>query len=185
MDGSYDGTQPDQKDRRAIEGEIQSTRDQKHTANATLDVMNMRKKAAEHQHEAAAFFKKYRGEEATAVKLIQKANKVRRQSEEYIQKSKEFETRAAEMEAQFGMNTGARLEKLRIKKAKFVEKAAKMKMKSAGKQEKAAKLEQKAAEHTARSKEFLEKSKLNESEAKGYHDRADALQKAIGEQMMH
>ena len=185
MDGSYDGSQPGQKDRRAIESEIQSTRDQKHTANATVDVMNMRKKAAEHQHEAASFYKKYRNEEATAVKLVQKANKARRNSEEYVQESKEFETKAAEMEAQFGMYTGAKLEKMRIKKAKFVEKSAKMKMKSAGKQEKAAKLEQKASEHTARSKEFLEKSKLNESEAKGYHDRADALEKAIGEQMMH
>jgi hypothetical protein len=72
MDGTYGGSQPEQKDRRAIEGEIQVTRDQKHTANATLDVMNMRKKAAEHQHEAAVFFKKYRNEEAAAVKLIQK-----------------------------------------------------------------------------------------------------------------
>ena len=185
MAGTYGGTQPDQRDRRAIEGEIQSTRDQKHTANATLDVVNMRKKAAEHQHEAAAFFKKYRNEEATAVKLIQKANKMRRHTEEYTQKSKEYETLAAEMEAQFGMHTGAKLEKLRIKKAKYIEKSAKMKMKSAGKLAKAAKFEQKAAEHTAKSKEFLEKSKLNESEAKGYHDRADALEKAIGEQMMH
>lgn len=185
MDGSYDGSQPDQKGRHDIEKEIQATRDQKHTANATIDVVNMRKKAAEHQHEAAVLYKKYRNEEATAVKLIQKGHKMRRHSEEYIQMSKEYEVKAAELEAQFGMHSGPKLEKLRIKKAKFIEKSAKMKMKSAAKMAKAAKYDQKAAERTAKSKEFIEKSKQNESEAKGYHDRADALEKAIGDQMMH
>jgi hypothetical protein len=168
-------------DKAQIEREIQSTRDHKHTVNATLDVTNLRKKAAEHAQEAAVYFRKYRKEEAIAVKLTQKGHKVRRHAEEYIQKSKDFDMKAAEMESQLGMNMDpARMEKIRIKRAKYVEKSAKMKQKAAGKQSKGAKLDHAAVEHTARSKELLEKSKLNESEAKAYHDRADQLEKAIG-----
>lgn len=174
--------QPGSPDKAQIERDIQSTRDHKHTINATLDVTNLRKKAAEHAHEAAALFRKYRKEESAAVKLTQKGHKVRRVSEEYQQKAKDFETKAAELEAQLGMYSGdpSKVEKMRIKRAKFIEKSAKMKQKAAGKMSKGAKLDHAAVEHTARSKELLEKSKLNEAEAKAYHDRADQLEKAIG-----
>jgi hypothetical protein len=184
VDGTYGNSgQPGNPDKAQIERDIQSTRDHKHTVNATLDVTNLRKKAAEHAQEAAAFFRKYRKEESIAVKLTQKGHKVRRHAEEYLQKAKDFETKAAEVEAQLGMYNSdpAKTEKMRIKRAKFIEKSAKMKQKAANKQAKGAKLDHAAVEHTAKSKELLEKSKLNEAEAKAYHDRADQLEKAIGQ----
>jgi hypothetical protein len=168
-------------DKARIEQEIQSTRDHKHTVNATLDVTSLRKKAAEHTQEAASFFRKYRKEEAIAMKLTQKGHKVRRHAEEYIQKSKDFDTKAAEVEAQTSLHTDpAKVGKLRVKRSNLITKSAKMKQKAAAKQSKGAKLDHAAVEHTAKSKELLEKSKLNEAEAKAYHDRADQLEKAIG-----
>jgi hypothetical protein len=183
LDGTYGGTQQGQG-RSAAESEVQSARDQKHLVNAHMDVMNLRKKAAEHQHEAAILLRKYRKEESISVKLNQKASKLRRHAQEYIQDAKEFESRAAELESQFHLYQDAKLEKMRIKRAKYIEKSAKMKMKAAGKASKAARLDQKATEHTAISKEFLEKSKLNDAEAKAYHDRAESLEKAIGQQQI-
>ncbi|MFH0816529.1 MAG: hypothetical protein V1934_06920 [Methanobacteriota archaeon] len=182
MDGTYGSSgQPANPDKAQIEREIQSTRDHKHTVNATLDVTSLRKKAAEHANEAAAFFRKYRKEESIAMKLTQKGHKVRRQADEYIQKSKDFDTKASEMEAMTSQQTDpAKVGKMRVKRSKLIEKSAKMKQKAAAKQSKGAKLDHAAVEHTAKSKELLEKSKLNEAEAKAYHDRADQLEKAIG-----
>jgi hypothetical protein len=182
LDGTYGNPgQPASPEKAQIERDIQNTRDHKHTVDATLDVTNLRKKAAEHQQLAATFFRKYRREEAIAVKITQKGHKYRRVVEEFIQKSKDFETKAAETEAQYGLHQDpAKVEKLRILRAKLIEKSARMKQKAAAYQMKGAKLDHAAVEHTARSKELLEKSKLNEAEAKAYHDRADQLEKAIG-----
>jgi len=172
-----DGTGTPQYDEhgKKLEDDISQTRSDKRSAQFEHDTLKLRQDAANHQAEAAAFYKKYRKEEAISAKLKMKADAARRKAEQLVEKSKLQESKAAEIDAQIGLFEPSKQEKMKYKSAKHIQKSAKLKQNAADKQAKAAKLEQKAAAHRTKSKEFLELSKVHEAEAHNFTKRADAL----------
>jgi uncharacterized phage infection (PIP) family protein YhgE len=176
------GQDQPQEQERDIEKEISDTRREKQHAAEIHDITIIRQKAAKHASEAAKLFKKYRGEEAAMVKYTEAANKARRVSEKYEQKSKDATSKADEKQADVQYVEGAKAEKLRVKVAKLHAKAAKLHARSIEYQSKAAKLTAKAAAKREKAKALLEQSKTHEAEASAHNKRADKLQKAMAGQ---
>lgn len=164
-------------DRKDVEEEIKEARAAKRTAESRHDVTILRQRAAEDAAKAARYYGKYRAEEAAEVKFTQNAAKARRKAESLIQKSKEMETKAADLQAMQGGLSGKKLEKNKVKVAKFKQRAAKLISKSSSNTARAAKYDQKALAKRTKAKEYLEKSKIHEAESKGYNERADRLEK--------
>lgn len=171
--------QPAQEQERDIEQEITDTRRDKQHAAEVYDITIIRQKAAKHSADAAKLFKKHRSEEADMVKYNEAANKARRKSEHFEQKSKDATAKADEKQADVQYLEGAKAEKMRVKVAKLHEKAAKLHAKSINFQARAAKYTAKSAAKREKAKALLEQSKTHEAEAAALNKRADKLQKAM------
>lgn len=161
-----------------IEDQIRRTRQDKMRAAGYHDVTRLRQKGAEHRAEAAKFFKKYRAEEADMVKYQQYANKARRKSEGYMEKSKDALAKADDKQADLEYLEGGKAERGRVKVAKMKAKSAKCMSKASKWQAKGAKATQKAAAKRQKANAFLEKSKTHEAEALNFRKRADNLERA-------
>jgi len=160
-----------------IEDQIRRTRHDKMRAAEYHDVTRLRQKGAEHRADAAKFFKKYRAEEADMVKYQQYANKARRKSEGFMEKSKDALAKADEKQSDLEYLEGGKAERGRVKVAKLKAKSAKCMSKASKWQAKGAKATQKAAAKRQKANALLEKSKTHEAEALNFKRRADKLER--------
>lgn len=173
---------PKEKTDEEKEGQIRAARTSRAQAEAYHDVAVLRKKAHEHRHKAAKLYHKYKVNQAKAQKHFSRAVTLREKSEERQAKAK---VHRATIKEYGGELAGASEEKsdlspeaLQNKIAAYERKAAKQE-ELARKKERGASLQtEKAAKFRSRAARFLEKSRLDDSEARMFAKRADNLEKA-------
>lgn len=162
------------------EREITTLRTTRMQHEAYQDILQLRKRADQHEHEAAKYMTKSKSFDHKAQKAIAKAVQNRKRAENCRERIKDIKSSISELEKEMKSaaidETNVSPEKIKLKIAKLEKKSALLEQKAKKYEARASMQNEKAALYKAKSAANIEQSKIHEAEAKNITSRADKLE---------